>query len=102
MLICLQPALLSLLLSLTLGTPLLAVLLILFGAPLTTHLPHTLLCAAHISLLAALPLVYVHGVDGSRWREAVALLLPVDEVYGGSLGALIGAWVGAVPIPLDW
>lgn len=27
---------------------------------------------------------------------------PLDEVFGGSLGALVGAWLGAVPIPLDW
>lgn len=55
-----------------------------------------------MSLLAALPLVYVHGVDGGKWREAVALLLPIDGVYGAALGTLLGAWMGAVPIPLDW
>lgn len=26
----------------------------------------------------------------------------MDEVYGATLGALLGAWIGAVPIPLDW
>lgn len=26
----------------------------------------------------------------------------MDEVYGQALGALAGAWVGAIPIPLDW
>lgn len=27
---------------------------------------------------------------------------PIDEVYGATLGAFVGAWAGAVPIPLDW
>jgi phosphatidylinositol glycan class F len=44
----------------------------------------------------------VHGVDGGAWRDIIALLQPVDEVVGGMLGAVIGAWLGAVPIPLDW
>jgi phosphatidylinositol glycan class F len=97
-----QPAFLSLTVAAILATPLLAAILILFGAPLTTHHAHTLLAAAHISLLSTLPLVYVHGVDGAAWRDIIALLQPVDEVVGGMLGAVMGAWLGAVPIPLDW
>lgn len=62
----------------------------------------TLLCGAHIALLGTLPLVYVHGVNGNTWRQVVALLLPMDEVYGGLIGTVMGAWLGAVPIPLDW
>ena len=76
--------------------------MILFGAPLTTHLAHTVLAAAHVALLAALPLTYVYGVDAQRWRDVAAAALPFDEVWGGSVGCLIGAWLGAVPIPLDW
>ncbi|KAF2490104.1 hypothetical protein BU16DRAFT_471018 [Lophium mytilinum] len=96
------PALLSLILSLLAITPLTGITLILFGAPITTHFAHTFLAAAHIAILAFLPLVYVLGVDGERWREVVGLLLPVDEVVGGMVGTLVGAWAGAVPIPLDW
>jgi hypothetical protein len=75
---------------------------VLFGAPVTTHHLHTLLCGAHMALLSTLPLVYVHGVKGETWRRIVALLLPMDEVYGGLLGTVLGAWLGAIPIPLDW
>ncbi|PVI04250.1 hypothetical protein DM02DRAFT_611671 [Periconia macrospinosa] len=96
------PAFLSLLLSTVVAAPLLTTTLVLFGAPITTHHAHTLLCGAHIAFLSIIPLVYVHGVDGATWREAVALLLPLDEVYGGMLGAVSGAWLGAIPIPLDW
>lgn len=96
------PAFLSLLLATLAATPLLTSVLVLFGAPVTTHHYHTLLCGAHIALLSTLPLVYVHGVHGETWRQIVALLLPIDEVYGGLIGTLLGAWLGAVPIPLDW
>jgi GPI ethanolamine phosphate transferase 2/3 subunit F len=27
---------------------------------------------------------------------------PIDEVFGGAVGCFLGAWLGAVPIPLDW
>lgn len=74
--------------------------MVLFGAPVTSHFPHTALCAAHIALLVAFPLVYANGVDGRRWRDAVAVAMPMDGAFGGALGALLGAWLGAVPIPL--
>ncbi|KAK5114117.1 hypothetical protein LTR62_002686 [Meristemomyces frigidus] len=97
------PSLLSLTLTTLLSTPLLYITLILFGAPLTTHQPHTLLLALHLALLTTPHLFYVHGLnDAETWMKLASLQLPVDEVYGLSLGALVGAWVGAVPIPLDW
>jgi len=41
-------------------------------------------------------------VDKDKWRLVTGFDVPVDEVFGGALGALVGAWAGAVPIPLDW
>ncbi|GFF22339.1 glycosylphosphatidylinositol anchor biosynthesis protein 11 [Aspergillus udagawae] len=98
----LTPALLSLILTFLLATPVLAFLLVLFGAPLTTHNAETVLCAAHMALLASTALIYVHGVDGAVWREVWAFARPADAVWGGALGTALGAWLGAVPIPLDW
>ncbi|RHZ68329.1 Glycosylphosphatidylinositol (GPI) anchor assembly protein [Aspergillus turcosus] len=98
----LTPALLSLTLTFLLATPVLAILLVLFGAPLTTHNAETVLCAAHMALLASTALIYVHGVDGAVWREVWAFARPADAVWGGALGTALGAWFGAVPIPLDW
>jgi GPI ethanolamine phosphate transferase 2/3 subunit F len=97
-----KPALLSHLLTLLLGTPFLTTMLVLFGAPLTTHVSLTALCAAHMATLAIMPLVYVHGVDAQRWRDVAALMSPTDEVFGAACGTMVGAWIGAVPIPLDW
>ncbi|KAF2774295.1 hypothetical protein EJ03DRAFT_346913 [Teratosphaeria nubilosa] len=96
------PAFLSSVLTLTLSTPLLYVVLILFGAPLTTHHPQTLLLALHLALLTTPQLFYAHGLDAHTWLRIASLQLPVDEVYGMGLGACAGAWVGAIPIPLDW
>lgn len=74
--------------------------MVLFGAPVTSHFPHTALCATHVALLVAFPLVHVNGVDGARWRDIVAVTMPMDGAFGGALGTLVGAWLGAVPIPL--
>jgi phosphatidylinositol glycan class F len=92
----------ALTLSFILASPVLFIILVLFGAPLTTHFPHTFLLATHIALIAVLPLFYVHGVNGQKWRAVGGMALPMDEVFGGTFGALMGAWLGAVPIPLDW
>ena len=27
---------------------------------------------------------------------------PMDETFGALVGSVFGAWLGAVPIPLDW
>jgi phosphatidylinositol glycan class F len=97
-----QTALLSLPLALFPGTVLLYALLVLFGAPLTTHHAHTILLAAHMSLLAIFPLCYAHGVDRRAWWEISAFMLPGDDVWGGAVGTMVGAWLGAIPIPLDW
>ncbi|KAI0438853.1 GPI biosynthesis protein family Pig-F-domain-containing protein [Xylaria telfairii] len=78
------------------------VLLVLFGAPFLTHLPHTFLCSLHLSVLGLYPLFYTRGVAGKDWVEIVAARAPFDETFGGLVGAAVGAWVGAVPIPLDW
>lgn len=85
-----------------LSIPILFSIQILFGAPITTHLPHTLLSSAHIALLAIFPLIYVHGLDSNKWQEAASWHSPIDEVFGAAVGAFLGAWLGAVPIPLDW
>ena len=96
-----QAAVLSLVLT-GLLTPLFHCTMVLFGAPFLTHVRHTLLCAAHIALLSLFPLFYARGVDSSAWAAIAGFLAPLDETFGGLIGATAGAWLGAVPIPLDW
>jgi hypothetical protein len=67
-------------------------------------IPHTLLLSVHVSLLAILPLFYTHGVSGFAWRDIMAAWLPFDEagVWGEFVGCMVGGWIGAVPMALDW
>jgi phosphatidylinositol glycan class F len=97
-----QTALLALTLSAVAGAPVLFAAAVLLGAPLTTHGAHTGLLAAHAALLALPPLFYTRGVSARAWREVAGALLPFDETWGGAVGVVVGAWLGAVPIPLDW
>jgi phosphatidylinositol glycan class F len=77
-------------------------LLILFGAPATILVSETYLCAVHIALLSVQPLVFVYSLDSNIWKDIVSVKLPLNGVYGASIGTWVGAWLGAVPIPLDW
>ncbi|ORY63033.1 GPI biosynthesis protein family Pig-F [Pseudomassariella vexata] len=86
----------------TLATSVLHTFFVLFGAPLLTHLPHTSLCSLYLSLLGLFPLFYTHGVSNKEWLEILGARAPFDEAFGGLMGGCVGAWVGAVPIPLDW
>ncbi|KAL2436224.1 hypothetical protein ABEF95_006064 [Exophiala dermatitidis] len=101
-----MPTLLSLILTLTLPPLPLTIIALVLGAPLypTSSLPTTLLLAMHVSILGFLPLFYTHGVSASAWRDVAAAWLPFDEagVWAGTVGCLVGGWVGAVPMALDW
>uniref|UniRef100_A0A060T8U2 Glycosylphosphatidylinositol anchor biosynthesis protein 11 n=1 Tax=Blastobotrys adeninivorans TaxID=409370 RepID=A0A060T8U2_BLAAD len=77
-------------------------LLILFGAPATTYLGETFLCALHISVLSVQPLVFVYNLDSNIWKDIISVNLPLNGVYGASVGTWLGAWLGAIVIPLDW
>lgn len=96
-----QASLLSFLLTLF-TAPLLYAIMVLFGAPVLTHLPHTALCTLHLALLSVFPLFYAHGVDAAAWLAVAGLRAPLDEASGALVGGVLGAWLGAVPIPLDW
>ncbi|KAK5453630.1 Glycosylphosphatidylinositol (GPI) anchor assembly protein [Exophiala xenobiotica] len=100
------PALFSLILTIILPPLPLALMALVLGAPLypTSLLPHTLLLAMHVSLLGFLPIFYTHGVSSSAWRDVAAAWLPFDEsgVWAGTVGAMVGGWIGAVPMALDW
>ena len=52
--------------------------------------------------MTTLPLFFAHGVNSSTWRALASLSAPIDELLGAAIGVFLGAWIGAVPIPLDW
>jgi phosphatidylinositol glycan class F len=94
-------AILSVVLSLALSLYV-YILLFLFGAPLSEGVVETLLCAVHISLLSVQPLIFVYKLDSKIWKDVVSIKLPLDGLNGAATGTWLGAWLGAVPIPLDW
>ncbi|KAI5467174.1 GPI biosynthesis protein family Pig-F-domain-containing protein [Mariannaea sp. PMI_226] len=96
-----QAAVLSLLLT-TIVIPILHLLFVLFGAPFLTHSSHTILCCAHFAILAVFPIFYVRGIDTEALQAVLGASAPLDSTFGGLIGAVVGAWLGAVPIPLDW
>lgn len=44
--------------------------------------------------------MYKYRLEGRVWREILGGRAVVEECFAGAVGALVGAWVGAVPIPL--
>ncbi|SPN97458.1 related to Glycosylphosphatidylinositol anchor biosynthesis protein 11 [Cephalotrichum gorgonifer] len=95
------PAILSLAFA-ALTVPLLHIIFVLFGAPLLNFPAETLLCATTLAVLSVFPIFYAHGVDTKAWRAVCSISAPLDETSCGFWGGIAGAWLGAVPIPLDW
>lgn len=89
-----------------LATPLVHLVLVLFGAPFLAQTSRTFLCAAHLAVLGLYPVIYTRGTDGTgAWRALASgsqTVRQLDAAVGGLWGACAGAWLGAVPIPLDW
>ncbi|KAK9234825.1 GPI biosynthesis protein family Pig-F-domain-containing protein [Lipomyces kononenkoae] len=92
---------LGLMLSMLL-TPFIHLVYVLFGAPVTVSVPATFLLSAHTALLALFPLLCAVPLDGETWMQIAALKAPITPAYVAALGTIAGAWLGAVPIPLDW
>lgn len=76
-----------------------------FGAPVFSAHEETSAFAALLTILAALPAVLVSGPDRAE-LERVFLsddAGPLGQLlFRKALGAVVGAWLGAFPIPLDW
>ncbi|PRT53945.1 Glycosylphosphatidylinositol anchor biosynthesis protein 11 [Wickerhamiella sorbophila] len=97
----LYSAVLSTVLSVLL-TPAMLAGLVLFGGSLVERLHLSILAAAHISVIGLQPFIFTYGLDSEAWSRALSFSLPFDDAYLGFLGAFVGAWLGAVPIVLDW
>lgn len=83
-------------------TPLVFGALVLLGSPVTTHLLETALLALLLSTLVIQPLLTVHGFDADFWLDLVSFKLDPTELACSSWTALLGAWIGVIPLALDW
>lgn len=80
---------------------------VLVGAPILAYTPETVLFAVHLSLLILDPLLVEFKFDFARLRaifgtNASVRMLLSNQVVALSICGLVGAWMGVLPIPLDW
>ena len=105
------------------------IVLIAFGAPLTNNTTETFHLALLLMVLTSLPCSLVLGMNSTKWCNLLLLKSPVEastysimektgvwlsslaareggplerSVWWCTLGTVVGVWLGAVPIPLDW
>ncbi|QRV98935.1 GPI biosynthesis family Pig-F protein [Ceratobasidium sp. AG-Ba] len=101
----------------TFAFPVLFCLIMLFGAPLHSHLIPTSFLALLIAILTVWTPAFTFGLPGfsstlvdqerrQRWIDTFvefSVRSPVDRaVVFPALGAIVGCWLGALPMPLDW
>ncbi|CAL1709744.1 unnamed protein product [Somion occarium] len=94
-----------------------SIVIILYGAPLNSHLLRTYLLGLLVALLSVFSAAYTLGVPslGSdteslvrrlTWIRLFAELSPRTPVERAilypAIGTVLGCWVGAIPIGLDW
>lgn len=96
----------SLVMSGVFAVPLFAIL-VLFGAPLASHLYETFILAIHLSVLFFNPLLILFKFDINTFNnifkvERIYRLIFRNLVLASSLLIPVGTWIGVIPIPLDW
>ncbi|XP_014682034.1 PREDICTED: phosphatidylinositol-glycan biosynthesis class F protein-like isoform X2 [Priapulus caudatus] len=89
------------------GTVLIYTVTVLFGAPLLNKQEETILFSLLLASCAILPGCCIFTTNWNRWLSVLtksSLDQSVLEKSSGrvSVCTLIGAWLGAFPIPLDW
>ena len=78
-----------------------------FGAPVAAAADKTALWAALCAAVAGVPSAAALGFEWSRWEALFfgnvwTAAVERPAVGPAVFGALLGAWGGAIPIPLDW
>ncbi|CAB4410264.1 unnamed protein product [Rhizophagus irregularis] len=79
---------------------------ILFGASLIHNAQKTLMFAVYVSLLGIFPPAVAFKNHTPYWSRVFSDFcpetIPEKMVYYPTVGTIIGAWAGAIVIPLDW
>lgn len=78
--------------------------LVLFGAPLTQSISETFHLACLLTSTAVLPCVCIISPSPAQWAHCWSTNSNRLEccIIINSVSSLVGAWLGAFPIPLDW
>ncbi|XP_021378710.1 phosphatidylinositol-glycan biosynthesis class F protein-like [Mizuhopecten yessoensis] len=79
---------------------------VLFGAPFINSVAETFHFALLLTVTTVFPSLCVLGINFSNWVRVYAQNSPdvgaESILYCASVGSILGAWLGALPIPLDW
>ncbi|KAI9993541.1 hypothetical protein PInf_015664 [Phytophthora infestans] len=93
-------------LGLVVGSLVFHVAVVLFGAPVIDLWMQTLLLAVLLSSCVTMPLALHLGCAPRKWLDLLLALSVSNSqelyVVCSSIGAMLGAYVGTLPIPLDW
>lgn len=82
-------------------------IVILMGAPLSMLVLETYVLSIHLSLLVIQPVLVLFRLEHDQLRK----FFSIDNIYSqilsnsvlcSSFFTLVGAWIGVIPIPLDW
>ncbi|XP_074662271.1 GPI ethanolamine phosphate transferase, stabilizing subunit-like isoform X1 [Tubulanus polymorphus] len=88
------------------GTIIYHAIAILFGAPVFEQMEETYYFSILLSATTVLPSCCVLGASLSEWRRLYLELKPENfletNILITTFSSLLGAWIGAFPIPLDW
>lgn len=96
----------SLVVSVVLSFPTFGVV-VLFGAPLSSHLVETFLLSVHLLLVMWFPLLILFRMNTTK----LGAVLQLDRAYRAiftnvvlslTFFSAVGTWLGVIPIPLDW
>ncbi|KAJ2657231.1 hypothetical protein IWW48_004598 [Coemansia sp. RSA 1200] len=84
-----------------------AVVFVLFGAPVATQQAETLMAAINVSLLAVTPAILTLRPTAAAWRRALLSVEPqksVPEKWASALFwcSVAPAWAAAYFVPMDW
>lgn len=100
-------AILGVIVSLVIASPVMFVALILFGAPLYGYLGSTFVLGIHLCLLIVSPIVVCFRFDLNKIYDlatspALIKVIFTNPILCGSFFSVLGTWLGVIPIPLDW
>lgn len=100
----------SVLVSVIFSIPLTSVLIVL-GAPITSHLYLTYLLALHLSMIVVNPILVLYQFHLDKFYQSLQFgndsqvfktVVLKSPVILSSFFAVLGTWLGVIPIPLDW
>lgn len=83
------------------------IIVVLMGAPLSMLVTETYILSVHLSLLAIQPVLVLFRLEHDQLRK----FFTIDAIYSkvlsntvlcSSFFSFVGAWLGVIPIPLDW